>query len=487
MSKTTVIYRDIAVGAEADAAVSAIGATAESRVESLPSGVNCGKVVTLEHNRWALDGSFAVLYEDTALALWSDQLSDKDGVFETTPSILIQFTQRFSSMGISLLFDEASGEYCSKVNIRWFRGEEVKAERNFEPDAVSYFCAERVEGYDRIEIVLQKTSLPYRRAKLNRIVFGVVRTFSMNELRNASIVNQSDESTIELPVSTFQWTLDSRDTTDYLFQLKQPVEVVNDNRTLGVFYIDGSHRKSANVYKIECKDAIGALSDVPYSGVACINGVSAKALLSEIAFPFEVEYEADVADATLFGVIENGTARSAIQQVAFAWGVCVATDGGEKLRVYSLPTAEKSISKDRTFTGASVKTSPVVTKVEVVAHTYVEDANGTVEVAGKRYSDTQAVYSVSNQNLTTTDKKNEKTIKGGTLVSPAIAQETAQRVYDYFSKRDLIAAKVVYDGERLGDCVRICTPWDTTMTGNISKMEISLSNTVVYGVEANVL
>ena len=34
------------------------------------------------------------------------------------------------------------------------------------------------------------------------------------------------------------------------------------------------------------------------------------------------------------------------------------------------------------------------------------------------------------------------------------------------------------DGEILGDCVTVPTPWGTTVTGNIAKMEITLSNTV---------
>lgn len=484
MSKTSVIYRDIAVGAQENAVTTAVGATAESDPSNLPSGVENGKIITLEHNRFVLDGSFKTTYEQSNIAFWSDALSDSNCAFSAPPIITISFSKQFSSMGLTLVFDAATGEHCTAVNVKWYQGESLKANEDYAPDSATFFCSKRVESYDKIELTLEKTNLPARRAKLDRIIFGVIRAFGMDELRDAAIVNQMDESAIELPVSTFQWTLDSKSEIDYLFQLKQPVEVVSDENTLGIFYIDGSDRKNARIYKIECKDALGVLDDVPFSGGAYLGGVSAKTLLSALASPFSVEYADDVADTTLTGVLTAGTARSAIQQVIFAWGVCIATDGSESLRVFPLPSTPKAIPKDKTFTGASVKTSAVVTRVEVIAHTYTADANGNVEIGGQRYNDAKTSYVVSNPNLISTDKKNEKTIEQATLVSPTIGQTTAQRVYDYYEKRDTISARIVYSGEKLGDCVSIYTPWGTLATGNLGKMEVALSNTVVYKAEA---
>ena len=128
------------------------------------------------------------------------------------------------------------------------------------------------------------------------MVFGVIRTFGMNEIRGASIVNQMNESAVELPISTFNWTLDSLKPVDYLFQLKQPVEVYNDEHLIGVYYINTSSRSSKRVYDIECQDALGVLEYMPYAGAAYLSGTSAKALLSETAKPFAVEFAPDVED-----------------------------------------------------------------------------------------------------------------------------------------------------------------------------------------------
>ena len=138
------------------------------------------------------------------------------------------------------------------------------------------------------------------------------------------------------------------------------------------------------------------------------------------------------------------------------------------------------IPRGRTFIGASVTTSAVVTRVKVAAHEYVEATNGTVIVDGKKYNDTVTEYIVDNPNVTASDRENVKEVAGATLVSTDNGEAVADRVYKYYSLRDTNVATVVYGGEKLGDCVSIYTPWQLLTTGNLHKMEIKLSNTVVY-------
>lgn len=483
MGKTTVIYKDVAVGAANAASVTATGQTQESDLTKIPFGAETKKAITLERNRWTLNGTFDTCYTNGQYAFWSSEISNENGEFQNQPVITISFPKQFSSMGISITFDAATGEYCSSVNVKWYQGTTLKADQDYAPDNAQYFCSKRVESYDKIIITLKKTVLPYRRAKINAILFGVVREFGMEELRSATITNQMNEISAELPVSTFKWVLNSKSDVDYMFQLKQPVEAWNNGNLLGVFYIEDSSRTSDRIYSINCKDALGVLDGSAFSGGAYLSGISAKSLLSSLAAPFQVEYADGVSDKTLKGIIQAGTNRSAIQQVMFAWGVCLATDGGDTLRVFNQPTVPTEIPKSRTYTGASVKTSSIVTGVRVSAHTYIADASGGITINGVKYKDTETVYSVSNPNVTANDRANIKEIRSATLVSTDIGQETAQRVYDYYVKRNTSSAKVVYGGEKLGDCVSIYTPWDTLISGNLHKMDITLSNTVAYKAE----
>lgn len=478
MAKTRVVYRDIAPGAAEDATVTVTEGMGSP--ETLPFGTNPGPLITLERSRWLLDGSCKDFYSASDVGFWSSDLSGDDGSFETKPTIIVEFSEQYSSMGLGLIFDEATGEYCSSVTIQWWQGNILRISRTFAPDAVNFFCEQRVESYDKIVLKLNKTVVPHRRARLNMMIFGVIRTFGMNEIRGASIVNQMNESAIELPISTFNWTLDSLKPVDYLFQLKQPVEVYNDEHLIGVYYINTSSRSSKRVYDIECQDALGVLEYMPYAGAAYLAGTSAKALLSETAKPFAVEFAPDVEDTILRGVLLEGTRRSAIQQVVFAWGVCLATDGSNKLRVFKQPTTPVLIPRDRTFIGASVATAAVVTRVKVIAHEYAEATNGTVNIGGKKYIDTQTAYIVDNPNITASDRENVKEVQGATLVSHDNGNEIAERLYKYYSLRDTNVATVVFGGEHLGSCVSIFTPWGLLTTGNLHKMEIKLSNTVVY-------
>lgn len=481
MSKTTILYKDIAPGAADDATVVATGGTGD--LTQIPHGAAPGKLITLERSRWVLDGTFDGVYAEDKVGFWSTEASGDSGEFTNPPKITMTFTQQYSSMGIQLTFDEDTGEYCSEVEISWYQGAVLRRAQSFQPDNTVYFCDCRVESFDKVEVTLKKTVVPHRRARVNEIVLGVVRKFGMNEIRNASIVNQANEAAVELPVSTLNWTLDSLKDADYLFQLKQPVEVWNDSRHLGTYYIGNSSRTSANVYVIECQDALGVLEYTPFGGGAYLDGVSAKTLLEALAKPFEVEYADDVEDTTLTGVIVKGTNRSAIQQVIFAWGVCLATDGGDKIRVFNQPTKPILIPRGRTFVGSSVTTGAVVTKVNVTAHSYVEASNGNVTINGVKYKDTRTVYSAINPNVTASDRENVKEVTAATLVSDEIGQAVADRLYKYYSLRDTNTATVVYGGEKLGDCVSIYTPWGLLTTGNLHKMEIKLSNTVVYNAE----
>lgn len=483
MSKTTILYKDIAPGTEEDAAVTSKSSTADSSPSLLPAGVTPERCNTLELNYWVLDGK-STYTETQKKAFWSTEMSGEDGHFSNEPVIEVVFDKQYSSVGLTLVFDKAGNEYCSEVHIQWYQGESVKEEKDFYPDAATYFCNAPVSAYDRIVITLKATMLPYRYAKLERIIFGIYRTFDMFEIRSASIVNQTSLLSTELPISTMSLKLDSKENIDFMFQLKQPMEVHNDDSLISVYYIDSYSRTSKSIYDIELYDAFGILDETPFYGEVYTNHSAKEMLLQIIGEDFVVEFEEGLADMNLTGIIQSGTKRQAAQQVLFAWGCCAATDGGEVIRVFRPSNSAAEIGRDRTYTGVTVKTASIVTEVRVTAHTYTKNADGSIEIAGEKYSEAETVFTVKNPNITAADKQNVVEITSGTLVSPDIGQSVAQRVYDYYLKRNTNRAKIVWKGELLGDCVTLPNAWGEANTGNLSRMEIKLSNTVAASCEA---
>lgn len=483
MSKTKVIYKDVAPGAESAAAPASVDATDFSTPSLLAIGGPSEKILTLEPGLWILGENFSPLTDQT-IAFWSEELSDTECVFENPPVITIDFSQQFSSVGLTIAFDEATGNYCRKINIKWYQQATLKADADFYPDTTQYFCQQSVESYDRIVITLLETSLPRRRARVTRLMFGVIRTFGMTDLRSGSarITNQSKMLVTELPISTATWTLDIREDVDFMFQLKQPVEFRNNDNIIGVYYINKHRRTAEGLYNITCQDAVGVLADNHFPGGVYTDYSAQQLVLDVVSSDFDVVFD-DVTDTALTGAILPGTKREALQQILFAWGVSAATDGGDVIRIFNPGTEAAEIGTDRTYTGNSTEVYSIVTAVQMTAHTYTQDDSGSVEIGGVKYKDTTEVYTVVNPNVTANDKQNVVTIDNATLISPAIAQAAAQRVYDYYALRANNKAKIVWKGERLGDLLTTPNAWGGTATGHVEKMEIILSNTIAANCE----
>lgn len=104
MSKTILLYKDIAPGADTDAAVSAPSSQDFTDPTQLPFGTSEAPALTCELNQWGLDGTF-ILTEEVEPAFWSSEMSGADGSFASgrEPVITIVFDEQYSSMVYKLI------------------------------------------------------------------------------------------------------------------------------------------------------------------------------------------------------------------------------------------------------------------------------------------------------------------------------------------------------------------------------------------------
>lgn len=480
-----IVYQDIAAGADDDAVITAESATEFSEPSLLPFGEEQPPIATLEPNSWLLDGTREILNEQ-GIVFWSTEMSGADGQFAEPPEINISFSERHTSPGLFLVFDPSAGEYCSSVSIQWFRGGVSVAKSSFEPNSSKYFCNYPVEAYDSISIWLNATSLPYRYAKLTKIIFGVVREFLRDELRNVKVTAEASVISSEVAINTLDFTLDSASDVDYLFQVKQPVSAYDNNSLIGVFYVDSSTHRSHGLYDVSCIDAIGVLDESPFPA-GLYSAYPAKALIEEILDGhFELEIDDSLSAAAVTGYIPDCTRREALQQVAFALCAVVDTSGSEAVRVYKdRENAPERLTLNRVYTGGSVETSAIVTEIRVTAHEYVteETGNDTVVIDGTTYYHRTSVTSIRNPKTTASDKPNVIEIDNATLVNPENAAAVTQHIYDYYMKRDRQRVRIVMNGELPGDRVAAPTPWDTVINGYLTRMDISLSGIAVADCE----
>ena len=476
------VYEDIAPGAAEDAAMSATGQDDVSAVALLPFGSgNETQYATLEHNIWLLNGTKKI-YDGGVYSFWSSELSGADGYFDTPPEITAAMDEQYNSLGIYLDFGPMN--YCSEVEILWYQGTTLLVQKTFYPDGRQYFCEQKVQSYNKVVVRLLRTSHPYYRARLDKIVFGISRTFKRDELRNVAITQQLSLISKEMSENVLDWTLNSSAVVDYMFQLKQPVRAFDSDELLGVFYVKTSSRNSARVYDISCTDAIGVLDEENFPD-AVYSGKNALELATEICSGFEVEMDAELQSKTVTGILSKKTRRQALQQLCFAIGAAADTSATEKIRVFVPPSAEaKEIPTSRVRAGGSVKKADVVTAVSLASHSYSTSGSGSyTEVDGVKYYDTQTVYTLNNPDVTTADKQNVISITDATLISSANVEEILQRVYDFYMLRDTHSVSFRLEGERVGDYVATPTTWGTTVTGNITRASIKLSGIAVAAAE----
>ncbi len=473
-----IVYQDIAAGADADAAVSTADAQVFAAPDLLPfPREGGGPIAALEPNSWLLDGTRRIL-DGQPLAFWSTAMSGADGSFETPPELTISFTSRYTSPGIFLRFDAATGEYCSSVTVRWRRGEATLAEADYAPNGVEFFCPRLVEAYDEVTIRLNATSLPYRYAKLSSIVFGVDRVFLRDELRDVKATLEVSVISSEIAVNTLDFTLDSEDDIEYIFQNKQPIYAYDGDSLICVFYISDSTRRAKGLYGVSCIDAVGVLDEDPFPA-GMYRDCPAKTLLEEIiGGHFALELDASLAGATVTGYLPAGSRREALQQVVFALCAVADTSGTESIRIYK--DRENTPSRfpfSRVYTGGTVETSALVTAVRVTSHAYSATGSGsdTVEVDGMTYYHTTAVTTITNPKTTASDKQNVVEVDGATLVNPGNAAAIAQHIYNYYMKRQRQRVRIVMDQERPGDRISAPTPWGSVINGYVTRMDITLS------------
>lgn len=473
-----ITYNDVAPYAADDATYTSTGAESFSDFD-LNAPASRVPIASLEDDLWLLDGTYDVLEDDDTVPFWSSSLSNASGSFSTAPKITISFSGYHSSVGLTLIFDPATGNYCSEVGIVWKRDGSTIESGTFYPDGTTYFCNQPVDLFDSIEITLTKTSVGYRRARVNQIVFGMIHDMGAESLEEVTATSELSLLSLELPYSQLTFGIRTDEDVTFMFQNRQPVELYKDG-LIGVYYFSRYQRKKAGLYTVTAYDALGVLAEQQWQGQAYLSGVSAKTLLENIVDgQFPIEYATDVVDATLTGVLLDQSRRDAIQQVLFAWGVCLTCRAG-RIQIFNPPaTGAKEIGEAGTFIDGVINEALPITAVNVVAHTYTQSSSGVIQIGGDRYNESKTIYTVTNPLTLVGSKPNVKSIENATLVSTDNGQAIAQRVFEYLMRLRSLDTSILYDGEGLADLLTIPAPSGEEITGNIEKMTLHFSGITV--------
>ena len=474
------IYGDIALGAAEDATASVTDAESFSSPASLPFGVNTGAVATLERNAWGLSTDYKAK-STQPFSLWSESVSDAEGVFDAPPQIILDFDNQYAATGLTFRFSPGANEYCSEIGVVWYQNGSIRDSGTFYPDSAQYALENTVEAFDRVVITLYRTNLPNRRAKLEYIGIGIIREFGAKELTGASFIHELDLVSVSVPVNVMDASFHSSTDTDYIFQKKQPVEAYDGESLIGVYYIESGERTGANDYSISCQDAIGTLDLDTYAGGVWFEDTPIADIISEVVNgAFIVDISSDLTNATLRGCIPECSKRQALQHIVFAVGACIDTSGTAKIKVFKPPTGTGvEIPATETYTGGKVDTSDTVTAVSLMAYRIANetptDGAETIEINRKKYPLYSYEHIAQNPNVASGTLPNVVKYERCYLIHADNAEERVQALLAYHMRRNKYSAKHVLHGQKLGERVSVALPWGGKVSANITKMKLSIS------------
>ena len=515
-----IVYDDIALGAKENSSISSADKKDFVVLENLKEVVEYPNYAMCLPRYSKLDGTYVNTPGTLEhMGYTSRSVSDSSGRFANPPTLEFRFTKNFSSVGISLEFNNYSEDYCSKVNIKWYSDNTLLKEQEYNPDSYKYFCYGVVDFYNRVVITFLETSKPFRNVFLTGVTWGLIRIFKDDEIENIDCLVEIDGTSKEISVNTMEYSVRDKMGYDFEFQKKQKQTLYFDEAILGIFYLKDGKQLSNAVYSMETHDAIGILDGTKFMG-GVYDQVKAKQILESIIQEEGIPHFIDTAleNKLVSGYLPICSKRTALQQLAFAIGAVVDTSYDRNLYLYPMRTTDiTQIKQEELFTKLSFSHSDVITGIKLAVHEYLKGdetmelykgylvgstkiefsepmhslaiqggsiteqgdnyarISGTgvqVVLSGKKYI--HNTFNINKDNDRVTHNRNIAEIKKATLVTKENMQEVLERIYNDCIKNESISCRLVVDNHELGDLVELDT-FKGKRQGIITKLDFKFS------------
>jgi len=164
----------------------------EIRLQVAPVG-------TLEPDNWWLDGRFMIPVPpqeqpNLEIGWWSDKVSDGNGYFAEPLVIerVFDSVQTFNTLGI--VFDVEGDNACADFDVSFYNGFGALDYKHEERDNMLTNYRTPRAGIDilRVVVTIYRTAKPFRFARIIEMDFGMVLTYTNNELSSVNLINEVD-------------------------------------------------------------------------------------------------------------------------------------------------------------------------------------------------------------------------------------------------------------------------------------------------------
>lgn len=262
---------------------------------------------TLELNRFVLDGvnPLPVMSNPSYQGYCSNVMTDKDGNFEASQSIVIDFDDYFEFPALSFIFDTGKNEYPAEMRIIAYHDGETVLDEYVYPNSPTWTFNSHIPVCNRLRFIITSMNKGYRRARLTELIYGIQQTFGNDDIVSCDFSQNLSIDSTELSGTDFSFTvMDTEHAYDpenpqgvweYLEQ-RQFVQVrigqTLDNDTVeyiplcsvyttGDFSVSG--QESLTNITVSCNGLINQLTDPYTKGTFAPNGRTFYQLVRDIA------------------------------------------------------------------------------------------------------------------------------------------------------------------------------------------------------------
>lgn len=169
---------------------------------------------TLEKNFWLLNDSQPIYgSEELEQTYVSSYMSDKNCLFSDKACITLTSSVYLTTLGLTMVFDSIDKNYAKKLKVKAYRDSTMIMDKDYTlssySDRLIFADNEELVRWNKIEIYFVESSLPYRRIRVNQLLFGIMETYTDENLISAESKEKTTMINSELPTHTFKFTIDN--------------------------------------------------------------------------------------------------------------------------------------------------------------------------------------------------------------------------------------------------------------------------------------
>lgn len=173
-----------------------------SSVEQFDSGIGVNATYqTLEHNRFILNGVNPLPKTSNTLfqGYVGDEISDANGEWLVNPTVTIEFSGYIDFAGLTFTFDEPFGEFPEDFRIKAYTDEVLVVNTLTHPTESFFIDESNGTNINKLEFIFEKSKIPYRRARILEVAYGLVRRIEDDILTSVEFHSECDVISTKLP------------------------------------------------------------------------------------------------------------------------------------------------------------------------------------------------------------------------------------------------------------------------------------------------